>query len=299
MIASGAGSAVEGAILAAPRALTEEALGDHDKAAETLLYGAGGGALFGLVGPLGGKIKEGFKSAFSGLAAVEKEAAGVAKAEGKSAIGKMADDQAFRSIASNNASLKIAEKDARAIGGAIGVGETLNELGLVRKFREAPADYAERLGGGEKRVGREDRRAPEESRRLPSRRPRSTPIFARIEKDVMNPLAQKVGMEPVEKKLEPWVESLREDGGRAFVRARARCASGSRRVDLRGEGFGVPGGRGAEEGPPHLRSEFEKQGDAAAKAAGKDFLVPWKRRRRTSRASPRRRRARPTTPSAR
>lgn len=277
MIASGAGTAVEGAILSAPRALTEEALGDHDKAAETLLWGAGGGALLGLVGPLGGKIKEGFKSAYSGLAAVEKEGAALVKAEGKSAIGKMADDQAFRAIASNNASLKIVEKDARAIGGATGVGETLNKLGLVKNFREAPAEYAERLAAGKGEWGEKIGDLRKSLDVLHPEGMEIAPVFARIEKDVTGPLSQRIGMEPVEKKLGTWVESLRmkTEGGLSFERAHAA------RQDLdaliyEAKASASPAVEELKKVRRIFEGEFEKQGDAAAKAAGKDFLVPWK-----------------------
>lgn len=50
MAVQGLGSGVEGAVLTAPHAITEAALGDPDAAAETLLYGVGIGAMFGAGG---------------------------------------------------------------------------------------------------------------------------------------------------------------------------------------------------------------------------------------------------------
>lgn len=56
-----AGVGVEGAIGTAPIAITEAMLGDYDQAAETLLFGAGIGGLFGgsaaATAPLGGQLK--------------------------------------------------------------------------------------------------------------------------------------------------------------------------------------------------------------------------------------------------
>ncbi len=52
MAAKGAGAAVEGAVVTAPHAITEAALGDPEAAAETLLAGAGIGTLFGAGGSL-------------------------------------------------------------------------------------------------------------------------------------------------------------------------------------------------------------------------------------------------------
>jgi hypothetical protein len=52
MTAKAAGSATEGAIVMAPHAITEAALGDPEQAGETLLAGAGIGSLFGAGGAL-------------------------------------------------------------------------------------------------------------------------------------------------------------------------------------------------------------------------------------------------------
>jgi hypothetical protein len=159
MVASGAGSAVEGMRSSRLRARSRRrrsAITTRRRRRSSMV--AARRAASGSSGRSAGRSKTASRAPSPGSLPSRRRPR-AREGGGKSAIGKMADDQAFRSIASNNASLKIAEKDARAVGGATGVGETLNELGLVRKFREAPADYAERLGGGEERVGREDRRS--------------------------------------------------------------------------------------------------------------------------------------------
>ncbi len=53
MIAATARGGVEGGIIAAPQAITETMLGDPSAAAESLLYGIGGGAALGITGALG------------------------------------------------------------------------------------------------------------------------------------------------------------------------------------------------------------------------------------------------------
>lgn len=56
LIASGAKLGAEGAVFAAPKAITEAALGDPERAAETMMYGLGGGAALGLAGGVAGSV---------------------------------------------------------------------------------------------------------------------------------------------------------------------------------------------------------------------------------------------------
>lgn len=69
MAEKGAQLGVEGAVVSAPRAITEAALGDPEQAAESLLYGAGLGSVLGIAGgaiePAVGKVIQKFKDSVS------------------------------------------------------------------------------------------------------------------------------------------------------------------------------------------------------------------------------------------
>lgn len=145
MAASAAGNAVEGAIFSAPKAITEAALGDPERAGETLLYGLGGGALIGAAGPAAKGI---FKAVSSGVGKTHLPG-GV-----REMAGGLAEEQAFRALANNNASLKKAAKEAiRIEGGQRGVGRELLESGLVKGVREDAEDYAGRLLAAKNEAG--------------------------------------------------------------------------------------------------------------------------------------------------
>jgi hypothetical protein len=275
MLASGAGTAVEGAILSTPKALTEAALGDPEQAAETLLYGAGGGALLGLVGPLGKEIKGAIGNSLSGLKIL---GTGV-ETEGKSFLGKLADKQAFRSIASNQASLKAALREAERVGGAEGVGSTLLELDLVPKFGESAEAYAERLAAvhnewGEK-IGGMYAKVDALGEKLDTKK-----IVSRLEKEVVKPLAAKPGFEAIEGGVQKYLDSFvtkasAEGEGLTFQKLHDWRASLDDLV-YREARAASPVVEELRKVRAILQDEMQIQGDAAAAKVGKEFARPLK-----------------------
>lgn len=84
ILASSADMGTQGLVLSSPKALTEAMLGDPERAAETWLYGAAGGAALGAVGGLAGGITGKIKQKLFGAARAEElsaVSAELAKAE--------------------------------------------------------------------------------------------------------------------------------------------------------------------------------------------------------------------------
>ena len=96
MTASGAGGAVEGAIVSAPHAITEAALGDPDDAAETLMAGIGIGSVFGAGGVLAKDLlklgKDGIVKGASLITDQEETAKSLARKAAKVLTGVGEDD---------------------------------------------------------------------------------------------------------------------------------------------------------------------------------------------------------------
>jgi hypothetical protein len=133
LLAKGAGSAVEGAALVSPRAITEAALGDPKKAAETLAYGMGGGAIVGLLSSSASGLKD---IAVGGL---EKSA------------GKLAKFVNAEAVNSQHPILKFAKQFAKvdkqaAVEGVEGSGAILRKNGLLGgELGVDPTEYAEKV----------------------------------------------------------------------------------------------------------------------------------------------------------
>lgn len=125
------GLGVEATTIAAPKALTEAALGDFDAAAEDLMFSAAGGASLGIIGGLA-------KGVGSKLPSFE----------------SIANRQAVKNLnyATNN---KVAEAIRALPGGEQAFGKALNENGLVRRFLQGETyeQYAERVNAARKEVG--------------------------------------------------------------------------------------------------------------------------------------------------
>ncbi len=115
MAAQGAGAGVEGAILTAPHAITEAALGDPDAAAESLLYGVGLGAMFGAGG-------EGAKSLFK----VGKDAV-----RGALTFGKEATDSPTAKLAARKLAKVITGVDEDTILKYANNHERINQVGAT------------------------------------------------------------------------------------------------------------------------------------------------------------------------
>lgn len=98
IVAKGAGTGVEGAILSTPYAMTEAALGDPDDAAETLMYGIGVGSLFGGAGAMVGGLKK--LASESKIATEAREKLSNALKESKDLKG-LAEDKAVEALNPN------------------------------------------------------------------------------------------------------------------------------------------------------------------------------------------------------
>jgi hypothetical protein len=218
-------TAVEGAVLAAPGAMTEAILGDPDRAAEALLFGAGVGGALGAgmagLGYVGKRIGSGIARRLSGgeggaVAAAEAEKATIAGVDSpsKSWVSKQADDlankQAFRAMANNSASLGKIIKD-EAIQ-ATEVGAFARENALVRKIGESAEDYAQRIGAFNSAAGAEIG-AFWKQPALAGSAMDAAPVLGRVEA-MMAKLRGTPGFEDIAASLESkWVASFRRESG--------------------------------------------------------------------------------------
>lgn len=201
MAASAAGMATEGAIFSAPKALTEAALGDPERAGETLLYGLGGGALIGAAGPAAKGV---WKAATSGIGRVK------LPGSYRELAGQFAEEQAFKSLASNQASLKKAAREATSIeGGQRGIGRELLDSGLVRGVKEDVETYAERLAAAKQEAGEKVGSMYAKLDELGAETGLSkSDLGKKMRTEVLDPLLNKPGFESVAAKVEAYVNSF-------------------------------------------------------------------------------------------
>jgi hypothetical protein len=153
ILASAADYGVQGAVLSSPKAMAQLITGDPERAAETWIYGAAGGAGLGALAGVGGSI------AGKILARSEQSAPtqGGMLDKARSWASSTADKQAFRSIASNEASLGKTLKDLELQFGddaADKAGRYMRENGLVKPFRESASDGAKRFAKNASEEGR-------------------------------------------------------------------------------------------------------------------------------------------------
>lgn len=148
LLANGAKYGAESVAFVAPKAVTEAALGDPEQAGETIVSALGAGALLGLAG---GVASAGFKGL---LAGAER---GVPKGVG-AMVEDAANKQAFRSLASNQASLGKVFKDLEGQFGenvAAEVGTFLRGENLIKKFGENEVAYLRRFTKAHEDIGAE------------------------------------------------------------------------------------------------------------------------------------------------
>ena len=149
IIANGAKWAGEGAVFAAPKAITEAALGDPERAGETLLMGVAGGAVLGLAGGTAGNIGRAMAGSMKGL-----RIPGGMELAGK--IRKWGDDEAIHAL---NLSQKYAKRlgdrelkaDAARIFREKGIGELAGDTEAITAKLVAERDAT---GAGIERIYR-------------------------------------------------------------------------------------------------------------------------------------------------
>ena len=257
-LAAAADYGAQGMVFAAPKAAAQLLTGDPDKAAETWIWGAAGGAaLGGVVGAAGGLLgRMGGGAAVKALpevaAMVEQPAA---QSVVKSTAGKLAEEQAFKSLASNHASLKKAAREALTIeGGQRGIGRTLLDEGLVRRVGEDVEDYAVRLAEAKANAGeavgamykRLDELGVDTGLSVKS-------LAKKMRDDVLNPLKAKPGFESVADKVEAYVNSFEEKAaGKTAGSAAAQTAASGERMTWTEFMKGKMG--------PYMKSEGSHQG---------------------------------------
>lgn len=148
LLASGAKYAAEGAVFAAPKAVTEAALGDTERAAETMMYGLGGGAIFGLAGGVAGSVT---KAMGSGVAAMHgMKVPGMPSVAAK--VREWGDEQAVSAL---DLGKKYADRlrdrgmtsDAAKMFREAGVGEFAGDAeAIAGKFGELKQATGEKIG---------------------------------------------------------------------------------------------------------------------------------------------------------
>lgn len=211
LVANGAKYGAESMAFVAPKALTEAALGDPEQAGETIVSALGVGALLGLAGGVAGA---GWRAvtvgAAKGLPGVETAAGGGVR----SFLDKTADEQAFKSLASNQASLKKAAREALHIeGGQAGIGRTLRDEGLVRRVGEDVEEYAVRVAEAKAAAGAEVGGMYKKLDELGADTGLSVQALGKkMRDDVLKPLQGKPGFESVAAKVEAYISSFEEKG---------------------------------------------------------------------------------------
>lgn len=142
ILKSAAQYGTEGAVLAAPQAITEEMLGDPQEAGETLLAGVGLGAVFGAGGEFAGELK--------------KRASDLVKAQylkGATFSDKFRNEAAEKAAEALNPILSQQERLLEPKG-MKEVGRTLIDEGIVTPFASAQ-DMYDRLAQRSQEVGQE------------------------------------------------------------------------------------------------------------------------------------------------
>lgn len=288
MAASAAGTAVEGGIFKLPEAVTEAVLGDPDRAGETLLAGLGGGALIGAMGPAAGAI---FKATTSGI--------GKVKLPGslRELAGGLSEEQAFKSLANNHASLKKAAKEAIHIeGGQKGIGRTLLDENLVKGFREDAEDYAGRLLAAKQEAGNGVGAMYTKLDQLGADTGLSVAdLSTKMRLEVLEPLSAKPGFEGIASKVEAYIESFEGKTipiGKSALAGESAVAEGNVsfgrlhevRVALDELVYRNAKGANPAEHIKELRGirrmiqeELVEKGEKLAKKFGDDFAAPLKK----------------------
>lgn len=153
ILASSAKWGAEGAVLGAPKAIAEVLTGDPEKAGETLLYAAGGGAALGSVGRAIGLAGGGAAAAVGRAAAGIAERVAPAESGGVRGLVKgLSDEAAWRSL---NPLVQSSREAAKIPGGPRAVGRMLKETGLLREVGEDWAGYAARVSSAKNEAGAE------------------------------------------------------------------------------------------------------------------------------------------------
>lgn len=206
LVANAAKYGTESVAFVAPKAVTEAALGDPEQAGETIVSALGAGALLGLAGGVAG-------AGFKGLLA------GAEKGLPKGAAGWVEDaanKQAFRSLASNQASLGKVFKDLEGQYGenvAAEVGTFLRKEGLLKKFREGEVEYLRRFEKTHEKIGQDigDLYATVAQKSGEAGRIKAEEFLDRMVERVVKPLeegAGAVGNEALRKRVMDFAESF-------------------------------------------------------------------------------------------
>lgn len=147
LLASGAKLGTEGAVFAAPKAVTEAALGDPERAAETMMYGLGGGAVLGLAGGVAGSVGKAMAGSLSHIKLPGSGGPGLA-----AKVREWGDEQAVAALGlakkySGKLNEKGYTKDAARIFRENGIGEMAGDVeSIAAKFGELRSSTGERIG---------------------------------------------------------------------------------------------------------------------------------------------------------
>lgn len=211
ILQSAADMGTQGLVLSSPRAMAQLITGDPERAAETWVWGAAGGAALGGAGGAVGHFAGGFGGTASKmLPEVAGEAAEAAPGKLQSFTGKVAEEQAFRSLASNHASLKKAARaNDGADGGIRGIGRELLDSGLVRKVGEDGGEHADRVIAAFEESGGDIGKLHANLDALGRDNGLSASALAKkMRTEVLNPLKGKPGFEGVANKVEAYIDSF-------------------------------------------------------------------------------------------
>lgn len=190
-----AGLGTEAAIVASPKALTEEALGDPEAAAETMLWSVGAGAALGTVSGAG---KEIFKRAADGVFAMPSSIPGK--------LESYANEQALKS---HNLFKKFSDRLGEVPGGEQAAGRVMREYGLVRGGGENFEDLGARITEKKDEVGQSigsiysqlDDKGVSVGPNL---------VADDMRREVLDPLKEKVGFGGKAKKIESYINDFEE-----------------------------------------------------------------------------------------
>lgn len=238
LTANAAKYGAESVAFVAPKAATEAALGDPEQAGETIVSALGAGALLGLAGGVAGA---GFKQL---LAGAEK---GLPKGSVGGWVEETANNQAFRSLANNQASLGKILKDAEGIygtGAANEIGAFVRKEGLLKNFREGAEEYADRIGKRREEVAGEIGKAYRDitAKAGDAGRVGVDELVAEMSDRVLKPLSEgeaAIGSEALRDKVSGFLESFasnaaklgRKDGTLTLEEAHKLRATIDKKID--------------------------------------------------------------------
>lgn len=147
LLASGAKFGAEGAVFAAPKAVTELALGDPERAAETMMFGLGGGALLGLAGGAASSVGKAMAGSMAGVRLPGSGGPGLA-----AKVREWGDDQAISALGlAKKYSTKLNDRkmfgDAAKVFRESGVGELAGDAeAIAAKFSEMREATGQKIG---------------------------------------------------------------------------------------------------------------------------------------------------------